>query len=132
MSRIGIAQTFPSRNITIVVPYVPGALVNVVGRGSPAEAAGLRSNDVIVELGGRAIETYRRLPSAVALLRPGEKAKVVFLRQGRRQETVVTLGSQGGGLPPGRASPPSRARATRPAGVTETGARFLSALESHL
>jgi serine protease Do len=83
------------------VPFSPGALVNVVGRGSPAEAAGLRPNDVIVELGGHAIESYRRLPTAVSLLRPGEKAKVVFLRQGRRQEATVTVGAQGGGPQPG-------------------------------
>jgi serine protease Do len=75
--------------------YTPGALINVVGRGTPAEAAGLRPNDVIIELGGKPIENYRRLPAAVALLRPGEKAKVIFLRQGKRAETVVVLGSQG-------------------------------------
>jgi Do/DeqQ family serine protease len=83
------------------VPFVAGALVNVVGRGSPAEVAGLRPNDVIVELGGHAIESYRRLPTAVSLLRPGEKAKVVYLRQGKRLETTVTVGAQGGGLQPG-------------------------------
>jgi serine protease Do len=79
------------------VPFTPGALVNVVGRGSPAEAAGLRPNDVIVELGGHAVESYRRLPNVVAMLRPGEKAKVAFLRQGKRFEATVTLGAQGGG-----------------------------------
>jgi serine protease Do len=83
------------------VPFTAGALVNVVGRGSPAEAAGLRPNDVIIELGGHAIESYKRLPTAVSLLRPGEKAKVVFLRQGKRQEATVTLGAQGGGVQPG-------------------------------
>jgi len=44
------------------VPFTPGALVNVVGRGSPAERAGLRPNDVIVELGGHAVESYRTSP----------------------------------------------------------------------
>jgi serine protease Do len=83
------------------VPYVPGALVNVVGRGSPAEAAGLRPNDVIVEVGGRPVESYRRLPTLVTLLRPGEKTKVVFVRQGKRQEAVVTIGAQGAGAQPG-------------------------------
>jgi serine protease Do len=77
------------------VAFTPGALVNVVGRGSPAEAAGLRPNDVIVEFAGKAIESYQRLPAAVALLRPGEKAKIVFFRQGRRMEAVVTLGAAG-------------------------------------
>jgi len=77
------------------VPYAAGALINVVGRGTPAESAGLRPNDVIIEFGGKAIESYRRLTSAVALLRPGEKVKVALLRQGRRADLVVTLGAQG-------------------------------------
>jgi serine protease Do len=79
------------------VPFAPGALVNVVGRGSPAEAAGLRPNDVIVEFAGHAIEGYHRLPALVTLLRPGEKAKIAFLHQGKRQEATVTMGAQGGG-----------------------------------
>ncbi len=78
------------------VTFATGPLINVVGRGSPAEAAGLRPNDVIVELGGKPVDAYRRLTAVVALLRPGEKVKVIFLRQGRRAETVATLGAQGG------------------------------------
>ena len=78
------------------LPYVPGALINVVGRGSPAETAGLRPNDVIIEIAGKSIESYRRLPAAVGLLRPGEKVKIVFMRQGKRAETTVALGAQGG------------------------------------
>jgi serine protease Do len=93
---VGGEDFTPERANELRVPFVPGALVNVVGRGSPAEAAGLKSNDVIIEFAGRPVESYRRLPAAVALLRPGEKAKVAFLRQGRRQETVVELGTQGG------------------------------------
>jgi serine protease Do len=81
------------------VPFAPGALVNVVGRGSPAEAGGLRPNDVIVEVGGHPVESYRRLPTLVTLLRPGDKAKIVFLRQGKRQETTVTIAAQGGAKP---------------------------------
>ncbi|MEP6652366.1 MAG: trypsin-like peptidase domain-containing protein [Myxococcales bacterium] len=77
------------------VPYTPGALVNVVGRGSPAEVGGLRPNDVIVEIGGKPIESYRRLPMVVAGLAPGEKAKVTFMRAGRRMDATVTLGGQG-------------------------------------
>jgi serine protease Do len=78
------------------IPFTAGALVNAVGRGSPAEAAGLRPNDVIVEFAGKPVESHRRLLAAVAMLRPGEKAKVAFVRQGRRAETVVTVGAQGG------------------------------------
>jgi len=86
----------PERAAEMGVPYAAGALINAVGRGTPAAAAGLRSNDVVVECGGQPIEGYRRLIAAIALLRPGEKAKLVISRQGKRVETVVTLGAPGG------------------------------------
>jgi serine protease Do len=91
---VGGEDFTPERATELHVPFTAGALVNVVGRGSPAEGAGLRPNDVIVEIAGHAVESYRRLPTLVTLLRPGEKAKVVFLRQGQRQETVVTIGGE--------------------------------------
>src|SRR5215471_5840348 len=72
---VGGEDFTPERAQQLHVEYTPGALLNVVGRGSPAEAAGLRPNDVIVELGGKPIDSYRRLPAAVGLMRPGEKAK---------------------------------------------------------
>jgi Do/DeqQ family serine protease len=93
---VGGEDFTPERAQQMHVEYTPGALLNVVGRGSPAEAAGLRPNDVIVELGGKTIDSYRRLPAAVAQMRPGEKAKVVYLRQGRRMEAMTTIGAQGG------------------------------------
>jgi len=94
---VGGEDFTPERAAELKEPFVPGALVNVVGRGSPAEAAGIRPNDVIVEIGGRAIDSFRRLPIAVASLRPGEKANVAYVRAGRRIETPVTIGAQGAG-----------------------------------
>ena len=86
----------PARAAEMRVPFVAGALINAVGQGTPAAAAGLRANDVVVECAGKAIDGYRRLVAAIALLRPGEKAKLVLSRQGKRVETVVTLGASGG------------------------------------
>jgi serine protease Do len=86
----------PERAAELRTPHVSGALVNAVGRGSPAAAAGLRPNDVVVEFAGKAIDSYRRLLAAVALLRPGEKAKIVLSRHGQRIEATVTLGAPGG------------------------------------
>ena len=77
------------------VPFAAGALINAVGRGTPAAAAGLRPNDVVVECAGKPIDGYRRLVAIIALLRPGEKAKLVLSRQGQRVEAVVTLGQPG-------------------------------------
>jgi serine protease Do len=86
----------PERAAQLHVPFTPGALVNVVTRGSPAEAAGLASNDVVLELGGKAVDGERRLSSLVALSPPGERVKLVYLRQGRRLEAQVTLGGARG------------------------------------
>jgi serine protease Do len=85
----------PERAAEMRVPFAAGALINAVGRGTPAAAAGLRPNDVIVECAGKAIDGYRRLVAVVALLRPGEKAKMVVMRQGQRVDATVTLGSPG-------------------------------------
>jgi serine protease Do len=79
------------------VPFPPGALINAVGRSTPASAAGLRPNDVVVECAGKPIDGYRRLVAAISLLRPGEKTKLVLSRQGQRVEATVTLGAAGGG-----------------------------------
>jgi serine protease Do len=78
------------------VPFVAGALVNAVSPGSPAAASGLQPNDVITEFAGKSVDGQRRLSAVVGLLRPGEKAKVVYSRQGRRADATVTLGGQGG------------------------------------
>ena len=86
----------PERAAELGVPYVPGALVNTVGRGTPAAAAGLAPNDVIVEISGKPVDGHRRLMASIALLRPGEKAKLVYLRGGRRLEVVVTVGAPEG------------------------------------
>ena len=86
------AQDFtPERAEQMHVPFVAGALVDGVTRGSPAAAAGLEPGDVIVEVAGKPIDGYRRMLSVVGLYRPGEKIKVAFVRHGRRAETTVAL-----------------------------------------
>jgi serine protease Do len=101
---VGGEDFTPEQAEQMRVPFTPGALVNVVTRGSPAEGAGLRPNDVITEFAGRPVESYRRLPAAVALLRPGEKAKVVFMRQGRRMEATATVSAQSAGVSMGEST----------------------------
>ncbi len=68
----------------------PGALVNIVEADSPAERAGLRPNDVIIEVGGARVDGQTLL-QAVASRRPGDTVKITFLRGGRRTEAAVKL-----------------------------------------
>jgi serine protease Do len=80
--------------------FQPGARITMVEGGSPAARAGLRANDVIIEVGGRRLESQSRLTLAVATRRPGESVKVGVLRGGKRVEVDVKLGdaiaNQGG------------------------------------
>ena len=63
-------------------------LSGVVGSG-PAETAGLQGGDVIVELAGQTITNIYDYTYALDLLRVGEPARVVFVRDGERMETAL-------------------------------------------
>jgi serine protease Do len=69
-----------------------GALVADVTAGSPAEKAGIAIGDVIVEVGGKKLEDARQLPALVAKLKPGAKAPVTVVRQGKRKTITVEIG----------------------------------------
>lgn len=69
-----------------------GALVAQVEPGSPAERAGIRAGDVIVEFNGRTIDESAELPHVVGLLAPGAEAPAVVFREGKRQTMRVTIG----------------------------------------
>jgi len=68
-----------------------GALVNVVNPGSPAESAGLRSNDIITDVAGRRIENSAGLQQVIQSRAPKESVEVVYWRSGRRAIAKVQL-----------------------------------------
>ncbi len=61
--------------------FEPGALVNSVQPKSPAEAAGIKPNDLVVEIAGRRTETGRSLTSLVQARSAGrERCRSWFAR----------------------------------------------------
>jgi hypothetical protein len=68
-----------------------GVLLSGVIPGSPAEKAGLREGDLIVEFAGVAIEDLRAFSDVLKGLSPGDEAEVVFERDGERQAATVTV-----------------------------------------
>jgi membrane-associated protease RseP (regulator of RpoE activity) len=68
-----------------------GALVNRVEDESPAEEAGMRRGDVIVEVNRRTIEDSNDLIETVRELKPGSKVDVIVLRDGLRKTLNVEV-----------------------------------------
>ncbi len=69
-----------------------GALVNDVTGESPAEKAGIRENDVIVEFNGKTIEESDDLRSAVHAASPGDQASVTLYRGEEKKNLQAVLG----------------------------------------
>jgi hypothetical protein len=69
---------------------VKGLLLGGVVGGGPAAEAGLQKGDVIVEIAGQSITNIYDYTYALDVLKIGEPAKVVYLRDGARRETTLT------------------------------------------
>jgi hypothetical protein len=69
---------------------VKGLLLSGVIGGGPAEQAGLRKGDVIVEIAGQTIANIYDYTYALDVLKIGEPAKVIYIRDGKRIETMLT------------------------------------------
>ncbi|HEY3355679.1 MAG TPA: trypsin-like peptidase domain-containing protein, partial [Polyangia bacterium] len=82
-----------------------GALVASVAPGSPASKAGLRPEDLVVALDEERIEGANDLIRRVAVLRPGHRVKLRFLRHGSSQETHVAVAERPGQPPPPPGAP---------------------------
>ncbi len=71
-----------------------GARLAHVVRGGPADKAGLRRGDVIVEFDKKTVVTWESLPRLVARARPEEEVEVKFYRGGKLETLRVRLGSR--------------------------------------
>jgi serine protease Do len=69
-----------------------GALVGQVVPDSPADKAGLNAGDVIIEYNGKEVSQMSMLPAMVANTSVGEKATIVLIRDGKKQDITVEIG----------------------------------------
>ena len=67
-----------------------GLLLGGVIGGGPAEQAGLKKGDVIVEIAGQTITNIYDYTYALELLKIGQPSKVIYVRDGKRIETTLT------------------------------------------
>jgi len=73
---------------------VRGVLLSGVAKDGPAEQAGVRSGDIVIELAGRAIENIYDYTYALDALQIDEPAVLVVERDGARIELEVTPASR--------------------------------------
>ena len=69
-----------------------GALVASVQEGSPAEKAGIKAGDIILEFDGKEVDTMRTLPKLVAQTKVGKKVMVKIWRNQKPISKKVNLG----------------------------------------
>jgi serine protease Do len=100
------------------VTDLKGALVSGVMKGSPAEKAGIKQGDVILEFGGKTVEDTGHLRNMVSQSPIGEKVKVKILRQKKEIETEVVIAE----LPKKMAEAVPRSQNEEPEQESESGA----------
>jgi serine protease DegQ len=69
-----------------------GALIAGVLRGGPADKAGVKPGDVLVEVEGRPVADPTSMLNVIAALAPGNTAKVKLKRAGKDVDASITVG----------------------------------------
>lgn len=106
-----------------------GVLLADVRAGGPADLAGLRAGDRIVEMAGTRIENLYDMTYALQDNKPGETITVVVVRGGQRIPLRATLGDRSAA---GRVAAPGHAPSSAPADTGGAPATMASATDSSL
>lgn len=92
--RGSIGITFQA-NISSAVAHVygfkNGVIIGSVQPGFPAAKAGLQPGDIIISIDGKQIEGGNDLISNIASRKPGTKATIGYIRNGKHESTTVTI-----------------------------------------
>lgn len=76
------------------IEQTKGAVVTNVFENSPAEKAGMKFEDVIIEFEGKPVEDSKDLMTRVAVLSPGTKVNLVVIREGKKETMTLELGER--------------------------------------
>ncbi len=69
-----------------------GALIAGVLHGGPADKAGVKPGDILIEVQGRPVADPASMLNLIAALSPGQAAKLKLKRQGKDVEASITVG----------------------------------------
>jgi serine protease Do len=91
---VTLAEITPDLAEAMNLPSTEGVLVNAVMKDQPAERAGIKRGDVILQFDGKPVTDMQKFRLQVADTRVGKRVPVVVLRDGKRLDFSVTLGER--------------------------------------
>lgn len=92
VSRGSIGVEFNAQpNPALAQVYGKGIVVANVRPGGPADQAGIKEGDAITSVNGKAVKNGDELVNEISSLKPGSKAAIGFIRNGKDQNTSVTI-----------------------------------------
>ena len=92
--RLGVAVQYINSDLasSLGLKEVKGVLVNSVNPGGPADRAGVKSGDVILDLNGQPLNDVNALRNIVAATSPGTDVTLTILRSNSQQTLHVKVG----------------------------------------
>jgi len=107
--RIGIGIQPLSKELaqTFKLDAAKGAVIVNVEKGGPAEKAGARVGDVVLQWNDKAVEDANELPRLVAAAKPGSQAKMLIWRDGKRETLSLAVGEVPGERTAAKADKPA-------------------------
>jgi serine protease Do len=88
---VGLTDVTPALQRALDLSVARGAMVQDVSAGSPAQRAGLRAYDIILEVDGRQVLSNEELIRDISARQPGSVARLEILRDARRMAVPVKL-----------------------------------------
>ena len=89
---VQISDLTPEIAKNLGVDATEGALVGAVGKGSPAEAAGIKAGDVITAVDNKSVRGSQDLKNRLGLMTVGTSVDLTVLRESKKSNVKVAIG----------------------------------------
>lgn len=95
---VGVVELTEDRVKALKLKENQGLEVKLVDEHSAAARAGVKENDVILEVNGKSIEGNEQFQNLIGEMPPGTKVSLTIWRNGAKQTLAATLDSRPGGF----------------------------------